>query len=870
MHQLFKKLWCGLPLILIPLGIHSQQLYVQTSRGTGSGFVEIPMASASALIDKLISLRDTNRASVFITASLNPSLIKFQSSFLLGRQLLIAGKRSFFGLHEPVEIEKDRLSTQKFNLNPQGAIPFYNDFKEVTELQTTVSREKNAQLLIPTGNQTILNRSAYPENSKQQVLVMPWSAARNLLIFVHSDLGHSMITSNRLRTSLFPVFPQEFSNSSIAPVGRYLLFRVVNPTRRFRLLLNMSSTDYPLPPVSVVGSTKERLEMPGRGAARVVSPLMEPQWINGVPYICIDMGVDARRSPEFREGLMRLWGSNVPMDYKLLVGYARNISIVSEEEYQRFGAPSGIRKIPEDLLNQQLEYSGVYEDGWLSGRSYFIFSDPNERDPLTIRGMVPVSHDSAFRTTMSVIIDGQEIGRRTMGIGEFEYRFPVPPHPGRRRLELSFDKTQLLPYSDARQASALLRCVSFEVKNCGSTDTSDVITDGGGIWRGDNWYPLEKHAGQSLRWVNNNAEILVAPQPAGSELAIDLEPGASLHGEPLKLEALDATGQVLLRKDVAGRQTVRLPLDSKEDESSGLSTIRLHALNGGAAVAGDTRILNFRVFHVALQTATKPVITNDLVANDDVVQLGANWFPPESLASDHFRWVDNDAAISVSDPRVLAKGLTVELEPGPGIRKRPMVLRVLDSTGRQVQAMEISGRQTINIFPPTTTRKPAEYRLHVDNGGLKIATDPRILNFRVFKIYTAAHGAGSGGDVSEGPGLKIGKGWYPVESFTDGTFRWVNNDAEFTVDATHTRHLEVELQSGPGFDFKKMVLKLFDSAGRQVQAVEVNGRQTVKLLLPAAAGKEVSYRLHVDGGGKKISSDPRTLNFRVFKLKALD
>jgi hypothetical protein len=294
-------------------------------------------------------------------------------------------------------------------------------------------------------------------------------------------------------------------------------------------------------------------------------------------------------------------------------------------------------------------------------------------------------------------------------------------------------------------------------------------------------------------------------------------------------------------------------------------------VNGGRPTAGEARTLNFRVFQVALQAAAaKPAGGTDVTAADDVVQLGANWFPPESLGADHFRWVDNDAVISISDPRVLAKGLTMELEPGPAIRKRPMVLRVLDSTGRQVQAVEIAGRQTIHVFPPTTTKKPAEFRLHVDGGGVKIASDPRILNFRVFKIFSSAHGASGTGDIGEGPGLQIGKGWYPLESFTDGTFRWVNNDAEFTVDATHTRRLEVELQSGPGFDFKKLVLKLLDSTGRQVQAAEVNGRQSVKLLLPNAKGTSVTYRLHVDGGGKKIASDPRTLNFRVFKLQALD
>jgi hypothetical protein len=276
------------------------------------------------------------------------------------------------------------------------------------------------------------------------------------------------------------------------------------------------------------------------------------------------------------------------------------------------------------------------------------------------------------------------------------------------------------------------------------------------------------------------------------------------------------------------------------------------------------------VFRAALQAAvTAPTLANDIASSGDVIQLGANWNPLESLGADHFRWVDNDSVIRIADPRTLAKGLVIELEPGPGIRKKPMVLRVLDAGGRQVQAVEVNGRQTVNIFPPSSGNKPAEYRLHADGGGQKIPSDPRILNFRVFKIYSPGHGANKPGDITEGAGLQVGNGWYPVESFTDGTFRWVNNDAEFSVNSRHPR-LEVELQPGPGVDFKKMVLKVLDASGRQVQATEVDGRQRVKLLLPGASKGEATYRLHVDGGGKKIPSDPRTLNFRVFKLKTLD
>jgi hypothetical protein len=51
-----------------------------------------------------------------------------------------------------------------------------------------------------------------------------------------------------------------------------------------------------------------------------------------------------------------------------------------------------------------------------------------------------------------------------------------------------------------------------------------------------------------------------------------------------------------------------------------------------------------------------------------------------------------------------------------------------------------------------------------------------------------------------------------------------------------------------------------------VGAAEVRTRQTVQLFLPLAAGQESTFVLHVSGGGKRIATDPRILNFRVFKL----
>ena len=43
---------------------------------------------------------------------------------------------------------------------------------------------------------------------------------------------------------------------------------------------------------------------------------------------------------------------------------------MSNAEYDRLAAPSTIQSIPADLANPNLEYSGIFEDGWVGRESY--------------------------------------------------------------------------------------------------------------------------------------------------------------------------------------------------------------------------------------------------------------------------------------------------------------------------------------------------------------------------------------------------------------------------------------------------------------------------------------------------------------------
>jgi len=145
--------------------------------------------------------------------------------------------------------------------------------------------------------------------------------------------------------------------------------------------------------------------------------------------------------------------------------------------------------------------------------------------------------------------------------------------------------------------------------------------------------------------------------------------------------------------------------------------------------------------------------------------------------------------------------------------------------------------------------------------------DNRLVGARL--SFVGFESAGAGRDIVHGAGLHLGTAWAVVEKARNDTFRWVENDAqvEITADKTGDVALTLVVEPGPGVG-GPFLLKALDSSGRQVAAALVSERERVTLFVPVEAQKVNEFRLHVDGAGKKITTDPRVLNFRVFRISA--
>ena len=121
-----------------------------------------------------------------------------------------------------------------------------------------------------------------------------------------------------------------------------------------------------------------------------------------------------------------------------------------------------------------------------------------------------------------------------------------------------------------------------------------------GLFVGHGRYPFETFGGETFRWVNNDAEIVItAPSGTQRQLSLELEPGPGLGGQLFDLQILDQDGQPVTTRKVKGRETIILPLPVTPHQSI---VFRLHIEGGGLPTPNDPRLLNFRVFRFGWST----------------------------------------------------------------------------------------------------------------------------------------------------------------------------------------------------------------------------------------------------------------------------
>src|SRR5262249_17708933 len=120
-----------------------------------------------------------------------------------------------------------------------------------------------------------------------------------------------------------------------------------------------------------------------------------------------------------------------------------------------------------------------------------------------------------------------------------------------------------------------------------------------GLFLGLNWHSLEiGEDGTTWRWIDTGAQVVIT-RPSGerTRLAIDLVPGPGVNVSA-RVQLYDAAGMVLAEVKIKTGGIVTIDVPERALNSSEGAIFSLCTEDGGRTIAGDPRVLNFRVFNL--------------------------------------------------------------------------------------------------------------------------------------------------------------------------------------------------------------------------------------------------------------------------------
>jgi hypothetical protein len=308
-----------------------------------------------------------------------------------------------------------------------------------------------AVMVTAAADQSVLNQSMdRPEVGR--FYVRDLTEVRNHLAQVESSLGHIIIPGVTSNVALWQREPDFAAPSrGLQATGRHMLFEVVNPIPGSRMLLEWTrgggGDEFALSVPEVLGDNRSRFDFVGAGAARMLSEPLIPRKIDGHFYIAVDMHSEPQRRGT---------------DVRRITGYARNISLVAEDEVNAMKPPQLISRFPADLFDPGLLFSGLYEDGWMAEVARVRLATERKVGNIRVKGQVPGFNRLRAGTTIEVMVDGQQVARRQLLPGDFELQAAIPATTaGPRWIELRADTTDRLSAADQRPAS--IRLISLEL-----------------------------------------------------------------------------------------------------------------------------------------------------------------------------------------------------------------------------------------------------------------------------------------------------------------------------------------------------------------------------------------------------------------------
>lgn len=596
----------GLFAALLALNVPTQRIYVYSSLNNVSdrGIVD---GTPPALISQLARLETLTGRPNAISDATNPTAFKYEAMFARGKSFDVPGWDMFHafdagsvsGLPDWIRAYADAYD----RLHP----PRTFDLHPATRGEPAVLRFAGDDVLrgVPPGridvwesapSMEVLNRFDR-DATDARLTVVPLENVRDRLVTVQTDRSQMAPWEEGRVANSIPL-PDPGGPSTLQGFGRYELFEILNPSRRVRFVLSLTKAlddpdDQSIPPAAVIGDRRYRFAAVGAGDARLVSPPVSPQIVAGRAYVALDMGRPPTQRHLAKSALMSAYNRNWLLDGRFTDGDARDMSVVDTAAFDRSALPSHVDDPSAIVYGGPVPFSGMYENGDVAGRAAFVLrATPLDRNVLADVQLAP--GDTAGRVV--VLVDGRPAIDAPAGAGTHLFWRAGGVTPGPHRIELRVTAPPVYEgIFRGRYADARIVALGFFDDATAARGTYDIYDPRRPVTLGAGWYGFERIAGAGsedggLRWVDNDAQIIVGPSRLPEVLRLSVEAGPGLGGRPLVLHL--RAGRRAAEAEhfrYAGTATLALPAHAAPQ------LVTLHVDGGGVRIPHDPRVLNFRV-----------------------------------------------------------------------------------------------------------------------------------------------------------------------------------------------------------------------------------------------------------------------------------
>lgn len=330
---------------------------------------------------------------------------------------------------------------------------------------------------------------------------------------------------------------------------------------------------------------------------------------------------------------------------------------------------------------------------------------------------------------------------------------------------------------------------------------TDIATEDSGILFESNWFAPEFYDGQPFRWVGAQATLHLRPPNGngGSQLSLDMEPGASTGYGPFLLVAVDGKGAKIAELHVDRRQVVTLNAGLAPGQDG---RVTLHVVGGGQQVENDPRVLNARVLGVGWEKppeiaarwkwwlrkayrrwkgVEKPPERVPARQADDEragVKYGAGWGEWQRIGHGYARWIVGDGELDLSS--ITGWGaLELDVEVGPDAVGESVRLVLSDETGSELGSARLRGRQRFVWRTGEDQREIRHVRLRGERmRGGTLASDERLILVHKLSWNPARAGCADGPVLDE---INQPKGAVHLHTNGCGDFTLLSREAWFDL-----------------------------------------------------------------------------------------